>query len=176
MRLPVVAQLLGDYYYIDSSSNSLLWCIGIVANKVVKDDKFMSKMGNTLSSTIPSKLKEAIGLTAEVKVMFVWKAMLVMEVRIIAADAVRVIERFKSSPYSESLQRIINLFEEGILSASLNHELALMIGDKLQERLGPVIQEKMGERGLHVEVVCRSDEDEAEFLLTFLKETAAAQK
>ena len=147
-----------------------------MANKVLKDDKFMSKMGNTLSGAIPAKLKEAIGLTAEVNVMFVWKAMLVMEVRIIAADAVKVIERFKSSPHSEYLRRILNLFQGGALNASLNHELALMIGDKLQERLGLVIQEKMDERGLHVEVFCRSDEDEAEFLLTFLKETANEQK
>ena len=159
-----------------SHTHRLLRCVGIVANKVVKDDKFMNKIGNTLSSNIPAKLKEAIGLTAEVNVMFVWKAMLVMEVRIIAADAVKVIERFESSHQSQSLRAILNLFQGGMLNASLNHQLALIIGDNLQERLGPVIQEKMDDRGVHVEVVSRTDEEEAEFLLRFLKETANVEK
>lgn len=142
----------------------------------MKDDQFMGKIGGTLSSVIPQKLREAIGLTAEVNTLFVWKTMLVMEVRIIAADAVRVIERFGSDQRSEFLRALLDLFQGGALSASLNHTLALIIGEKLQDRLGPTIQEKMDERGLRVEVFCRSDEEQAEFLLTFLKETANSKK
>lgn len=142
----------------------------------MKDDQFMGKIGGTLSSVIPQKLREAIGLTAEVNTLFVWKTMLVMEVRIIAADAVRVIERFGSDQRSEFLRALLDLFQGGALSAPLNHTLALIIGEKLQDRLGPTIQEKMDERGLRVEVFCRSDEEQAEFLLTFLKETANSKK
>ena len=142
----------------------------------MKDDQFMGKIGGTLSSVIPQKLREAIGLTAEVNTLFVWKTMLVMEVRIIAADAVRVIERFGSDQRSEFLRALLDLFQGGALSASLNHTLALIIGEKLQDRLGPTIQEKMDERGLRVEVFCRSDEEQAEFLLTFLKETTHSKK
>ena len=142
----------------------------------MKDDQFMGKIGGTLSSVIPQKLREAIGLTAEVNTLFVWKTMLVMEVRIIAADAVRVIERFGSDQRSEFLRALLDLFQGGALSASLNHTLALIIGERLQDRLGPTIMEKMDERGLRVEVFCRSDEEQAEFLLTFLKETANSKK
>ena len=131
----------------------------------MKDDQFMGKIGGTLSSVIPQKLREAIGLTAEVNTLFVWKTMLVMEVRIIAADAVRVIERFGSDQRSEFLRALLDLFQGGALSASLNHTLALIIGERLQDRLGPTIMEKMDERGLRVEVFAAPMKNRPSFCL-----------
>ena len=63
-----------------------------VAGRMITDAKFSENIGHKLEEMIPVKLSE-IGVKANVEMVFNWNSFVVIEVRILTADARKFIEK-----------------------------------------------------------------------------------
>jgi bifunctional DNA-binding transcriptional regulator/antitoxin component of YhaV-PrlF toxin-antitoxin module len=144
---------------------------GNIAGRVVTDKAFIEKIAGKFAVLIPEKLREEIGVTAEVELVFQQDSFMVIAVDILAADARKLIEKKGGSEklkVYDSWMHTLNL--EDYLNKPISDQLVTMVGEKLMEQLPLKIAERMKEAaGLEVEVYTRSEADQSRFFYSALK-------
>ena len=159
-----VRNKFGNFKYIGKA-------VAAVAGRMVTDEKFSQGLYEKMSTIIPEKLQEELGIESLVELEYSVKSYFVISVDIKAADA-RVLVKKKGSEKQLKIydSLVNNLFSSSIMQQQLSDQLVGIIGDKLVEKL----PEKMTERlkdggGVDVEVVAKSEAEQSRYFFTVMK-------
>lgn len=163
----IKAKMVGDN---DTSSTwgYLLSLAGSVAAKRVTDDKIAAKVAEGLTQMMPKAL-EKIGVKARVEQRYVLGAFLVVKVTIEEADLVHMLEKMGQDDKAAKVKTA------GKVAAFFGREEKFAergrakLEDKMREKMGTKLSEKLEEQtGMKVEVVVKSEEEEAEFMFAMI--------
>ena len=145
---------------------------GGLAGNLVTDDAFVDKLCAQLSNIIPERLKEQIGVDAEVGVVYKIRSYFVIVVDVHHADARAIIKRKGGEQKLEIFDRIMNFAGIGeILEKPLSDQFVAVVGDRLIDELPEKMTQRLKEAaGVEVEVVARSEGDQSNYFFAVVNQ------
>jgi len=148
---------------------------GRAAAKMVTEDAIAAKLARKIPKAMPAEMA-ALGIQAEVEEVYRKGSFVVLRVRIIKCDLNAMITKAEGAEKARNAQRVLGclrgvatLFGYGeYFDDSVDFKVRRKVVDGMCEML-PKLSEKMAEVGLEVDIVAKSEPEEAAFFFEVLK-------
>ena len=144
-----------------------------VAASMVTDEKLASTVSDKMVAAIPAALAER-GISADIAKKYGKGAYFVLRVHVTELDKIKLLTTAKGEEFAAKFGQLIELIDyfgatEG--KEKMEQSIATKVQQGLMEKLVEILPPKMMEAGgLGVEVIAKTDAEQAEFFFDFLEE------
>lgn len=138
--------------------------IGRIASSVISDELITKKVAARLADAIPERLVQ-MGITSTVKVVYTQASYLCLEIAVLNTEARKLLENIRGKEKGDRFASLMDLIGMPSLERSFEASLAVIVGEKLKEKLPQILAERAQEKaGLELESVACSSGDQVSIL------------
>ncbi len=135
------------------------------ANKIVSDEKIVTQLSESLIEGISKTISE-LGIEADFEIKYQEGPLVVIKIQIVEVNNLQLILSAKgpdfASDFSTLLVTVERLGMKDSVEAKVNDKIHSMVGEGMMNKFATMIPTKMAEKGVSVECVASTPEQEGE--------------